>query len=219
MATQQMLSELADVYQRRFGHQVLIESVGGVVVEKRVESKEYFDFVILSSDAIDRLIAEGHIRTGSKVDLVHSGVAVAVKKGVPLPDISSEEKLRSLILSAKTISYSTGPSGRALATLFSRWGITDTIKSKIIQPKPGIPVGTLIASGEVELGFQQLSEFIHIDGISIVGALPPEIQIITTFSGAICTTCHDIEETRAFLEFLKSADSDEAKKRQGMEPA
>ncbi len=219
MATRLVLAELAEKYQRQSGGSVEIESVGGVDAAKRVQAGEAFDVVILASDAIDKLIASGHALADTKIDIARSGVAVAVKRGMPAPDISSEEALRRAVLQARTISYSTGPSGTALAKLFLKWGIADEIKSKIVQPEPGIPVGTLVANGEVELGFQQLSEMIHVNGISIVGPMPPEIQIITTFSGAVCGSSKAPDRALAFLDFLASSDAIEAKARQGMESA
>ena len=219
MATRLVLAELAEAYGRRTGLSVSMESVGGVDAAKRVQAGEAFDVVILASDAIDKLIASGHALATSKTDLARSGVAIAVRKGAPAPDISTEDSLRKALLAAKSISYSTGPSGTALAKLFLKWGIAEDIKSKLIQPEPGIPVGTLVASGQVELGFQQLSEMIHVDGIRIVGPMPSEIQIITTFSGAVCAASSVPDKALEFLEFLASAEAADAKARQGMESA
>lgn len=217
MATRLLLAELAADYQAQAGVKVQIESVGGVDAAKRVHTGEAFDLVFLASDAIDKLIASGHVDANSKVDLVHSGVAVAVKMVANVPDISSEAAVKAAVLAAKTISYSTGPSGVALAKLFERWGIADQIASRIVQAPPGVPVGSLVARGEVELGFQQLSELIHLDGISIVGALPPAIQITTTFSAGVCSTSPNKTAAKAVLAFMSSPAAQAAKLRQGME--
>ncbi len=219
MATRQVLAELVDAYQKHAGQQVAIASVGGVDAAKRVAAGEAFDVVILASDAIDKLIASGHVLAGSKVDLVHSGVAVAVRAGAPKPDISSEAAVREAILQARNLSYSTGPSGVALARLFERWGIAGQIKERIVTPPPGIPVGSLVAKGEVALGFQQLSELISLEGIMVLGPLPPAIQIITTFSGGVCATSTQGEAARALLAYMASPAAAEAKRRQGMDPA
>ena len=219
MATRQVLAELVDAYQQYAGQPVAIESVGGVDAAKRVAAGEAFDVVILASDALDKLIAAGHVLAGSKVDLVHSGVAVAVRKGAPQPDISSEDAVRQAILAARNISYSTGPSGVALAKLFERWGIAEQIKDRIVTPPPGIPVGSLVARGEVELGFQQLSELISLEGITVLGPLPPAIQITTTFSAGVCATSQQAEAVRAMLAYMASPAAAEAKRRQGMDPA
>jgi molybdate transport system substrate-binding protein len=158
MATRQLLAELVADYKKSANADIHIESVGGVDAAKRVLAGEAFDVVILASDAIDKLIAAGHVDPTSKVDLVNSGVAVAVKAGAASPDISSEAAVKAAVLTAKTISYSTGPSGVALAKLFEHWGIEQEIASRIVQAPPGVPVGSLVAKGEVELGFQQRSE-------------------------------------------------------------
>ncbi len=219
MATRQVLAELVDAYQQHSGQRVAIESVGGVDAAKRVQAGEAFDVVILASDAIDKLIASGHVLADSKVDLVRSGVAVAVRAGAPKPDISSEDAVRQAILAARNISYSTGPSGVALAKLFERWGIADQIKDRIVTPPPGIPVGSLVAKGEVALGFQQLSEMLNLEGLTVLGALPPAIQIITTFSAGVCATSQQAEAVRTMLAYMASPAAAEAKRRQGMDPA
>jgi molybdate transport system substrate-binding protein len=219
MATRQLLSELTAAYAERSGRAVAIASVGGVDAAKRVQAGEAFDVVILASDAIAKLVASGHLRADSVVDLVHSGVAVAVRADTPVPDISSEDAVRQAVLAAPTISYSTGPSGVALAKLFERWGIAEQIKNRIVTAPPGVPVGSLVAKGEVALGFQQLSELIHVDGITIVGPLPHAIQITTTFSAAMTTGCTRPAQVQALLGFMVSPEAAEAKRRQGMEPA
>ncbi len=219
MATRQLLANLVAAYQQKVDRTINIESVGGVDAAKRVQAGEPFDVVILAADAIDKLIAAGRIDIDSKVDLVHSGVAVAVRAGAIQPDISSEEAVRQAVLAARTLSYSTGPSGVALAKLFERWGIADTIASRIVQAPPGVPVGKLVAQGEVELGFQQLSELIHLEGITVVGPLPANIQITTTFSAGVCTGSTQAQAVRDLLAFMASNQTADAKRRQGMEPA
>jgi molybdate transport system substrate-binding protein len=106
----------------------------------------------------------------------------------------------------------------ALAKLFERWGIAETLKPRIVTPPPGIPVGSLVARGDIELGFQQLSELIHVEGIDVIGPMPAEIPIVTTFSGAVCSTCQRPDAARAVLDFMASAAGDDAKRRQGMDP-
>ena len=219
MATRRLLADLAADYTRQSGRVLAVESVGGVEAAKRVQAGEAFDVVVLASDAIDTLIASGHLVAGSKVDLVRSPVAIAVRAGKPQPDVGSEETVKQAVLAARSISYSTGPSGVFLMKLFDRWGITQAIASRLVQAPPGVPVGTLVARGEVELGFQQLSELIHLDGITVVGSLPPAIACITTFSAARCPGSAQAEAVREMLHFMSSPDADATKRRQGMEPA
>ena len=137
----------------------------------------------------------------------------------PRPDISSEAALREAILAARSIGYSTGPSGTHLTRLFERWGIAEIIAPRIVQAPPGVPVGALVARGDVALGFQQLSELIHLPGIDVVGALPSEIQVTTVFAAAACTATTQREAAQALLSFLTSREADTAKSRNGMEPA
>lgn len=219
MATRQVLADLSQAWQARGGTPVQIESVGGVDAARRVAAGEPFDLVILASDAVDKLLAAGHALAGSRVDLVNSGVAVAVRAGQPRPDLSTEDALRAAVLAAPSLSYSTGPSGVALARLFERWGVMDTLRERIVTPPPGVPVGTLLASGQVALGFQQLSELIHVQGIDIVGPLPAAVQIDTVFSGAVCATSAQPDAVRALLAFMAGPEAAEAKRRQGMTPA
>jgi molybdate transport system substrate-binding protein len=219
MATRQLLADLLSAYGARAAGPIAIESVGGVDAARRVQAGEAFDLVVLASDAIDKLIAAGHLRSGSRVDLVRSGVAVAVRAGAPLPDLSSEEAVRSAVLASRSVSCSTGPSGVALGKLFERWGIAEQIAGRMVQAPPGVPVGALVARGEVELGFQQLSELLHVDGITVAGPLPAAIQIITTFSAGVPVGTARADEVRALLDFMTSPAADEAKRRQGMEPA
>ena len=219
MATRQLLTELVAAWQAATGGQTVIESVGGVDAAKRVQAGEAFDLVFLASDAIAKLEAAGCIVPGSRVDLVLSGTSVAVPAGASLPDISSEEAVRAAVLAAPSVSYSTGPSGVALAQMFERWGIAEQVKGKIVTPPPGTPVGSLVAQGQVALGFQQLSELIHVSGISIVGPLPQSIAIDTIFSGAVRQGSERASEAQALLAYMAAPHTADAKRRQGMQPA
>ncbi|RZJ25519.1 MAG: molybdenum ABC transporter substrate-binding protein [Haliea sp.] len=219
MATRQLLAGLLADYEQRSGDAVSMESVGGVDAAKRVQAGEAFDIVVLASDAIGKLEAAGHVVAGSRTDLVHSGVAVAVRAGAALPDLASEAAVKQAVLAAATIGYSTGPSGVALAKLFERWGIAAEVQARTVQAPPGVPVGALVARGEVALGFQQLSELMHLEGITVAGPLPPAIQITTTFSAGICTASRQPEAVRRLLDFLASPQTVDAKRGQGMEPA
>ena len=219
MATRQVLNELAKAYGQRSGQTVAVESVGGVDAAKRVAAGEPFDFVVLAADAIDKLIAGGTVVAGSRVDLVDSGVAIAVREGAPRPDVSSEEAMKRAVLAAANVGYSTGPSGVALVKLFERWGIAQELQGRLVQAPPGVPVGTLVARGEVALGFQQLSELIHLQGITVIGPMPAAVQITTTFSGALCKASSQAEAVQAMLAFMASPDAEAAKRRNGMEAA
>jgi len=219
MATRLLLAELSAAYEQRTGARVAIESVGGVDAARRVQAGEAFDVVVLASDAIDKLLAAGSVVAGSKVDLLHSGVAVAVRSGALRPDIGSEEAVKRAVLAAPTLGCSTGPSGVQLARLFERWGIARTIAPRLVTAPPGVPVAALVACGDVALGFQQLSELLNAPGIDIVGPLPAAIQIVTTFSAGVCAASAQSEAARDLIAFLASPQAADAKRRQGMDPA
>ncbi len=219
MATRHLLVELADAYTRQSRHRVTLVSVGGADAARRVQAGETFDFVVLAADVINQLASDGRVDPESRTDLARSAVAIAVAAGAPRPGISSEATVRDAVLRARSIGYSTGPSGAHLVRLFERWGIAGVIASRIVQAPPGVPVGTLVAHGEVELGFQQLSELMHLPGIDVIGLLPPEIQMATVFSAAICAASNRPAGAKALLSFLASPEADPAKRRHGMEPA
>jgi molybdate transport system substrate-binding protein len=219
MATRQVLAELASACEQRTGQPVAIESVGGVDAARRVAAGEPFDVVFLASDAIDKLLAAGHALAGSRVDLVRSEVAVAIQQGAARPDLGSEDAVRRAVLAAPTIGYSTGPSGTALLQLFERWGIADQVKSRTVQAPPGVPVGSLVAKGEVALGFQQHSELMHLDGIDVVGPLPEPVRITTVFSGAVCAAATRPQAVREMLAFMASPETVALKRRCGMDAA
>lgn len=218
MATRQILNDLAAEHERRTGQAVKVESVGGVDAAKRVQAGEAFDLVVLAANAIDQLAAAGRT-AGPRTDLVTSGVAVAVQAGAPRPAIDSEEALKQAVLKAESLAYSTGPSGVQLAKLFERWGIAAEIQPRIVTAPPGVAVGSLVAKGEVALGFQQLSEMLHVEGIAVVGPLPDAVQITTVFSAAVVAGAAQESAARELLAFMASPATAEAKRRQGMEPA
>lgn len=220
MATRALLEELAAQWNRQPDVTgVEVESVGGVDAARRVEAGEAFDLVVLAADAIDRLVASGRVVAGSRTDLVHSGVAVAVRTAAPRPDIGSEAALREAVLAARSVGVSTGPSGVELLRLFERWGIADVVRERIVQARPGRPVGEMVAQGEVDLGFQQLSELMRLPGIDLLGPLPQEVQIVTTFSAGLCAACARPQAAQALLDHLRSTATAEAKRSHGMQPA
>lgn len=218
MATRSVLSELSTIWQAARNTLLDIKFVGGVEAAQRVENGEEYDVVFLASDVIDRLITNGYLLNESKVDLMQSNVGIAIPEGAPEPDISTESALRKTVLAAHRIGYSTGPSGKALAQLFQRWGIFDSIRDRIVVPSPGLPVGALVAQGKVDIGFQQVSELIHLPGIRLVGELPPAIKIVTIFSGAIGARSKWSAEVRDLLAFIASPATDTIKLQHGMFP-
>lgn len=220
MATKALLADLVAAFAAQHPDvTVAVTSVGGVDAAKRVVAGEAFDIVALASDAIAKLAASGHVVADTRADLVHSAVAVAVPAGAPVPDISTEAALKAAVLAAPTLGYSTGPSGVQLAALFERWGVAEQIAPRIVTPPPGVSVGSLVAKGEVALGFQQLSEMTGVSGIQVIGGLPEAVQIVTTFSAARSSVSQQAAAVQAFLAFAASPATADLKQRHGMTPA
>ena len=219
MATRLLLNEMAAAYRQKCGTRVTFESMGGVDAAQRVQAGEPYDLAVLATDAIAKLISSGCILADSKTDLVRSPVVIAIRKGTPRPDISSEKALLDTVRAARTLGYSTGPSGTALLKLFERWGILDKLQERIVQAPPGIPVGKLVAEGKVELGFQQYSEMMDVPGVDIVGPMPAECAIFSTFTAGLCNTSRQPEAVRDLIAYMHSPGTADAKRRYGMEPA
>jgi molybdate transport system substrate-binding protein len=217
MASREVLKELAMRFQKRHGHNVELEAIGGVEAAKRVRADEAFDAVVLARNAIDALAGEAKVLKDSIKDIARSGISVAVRQGASRPDISTEEAVRKAVMAAPTLSYSTGPSGVYLEKKFAAWGELETLRSRIVVPPPGTPVASLVAAGKAALGFQQLSELINVPGIDVLGALPSGMQLMTTFSGATATTSKQPQLVQSLLDFMASAETAEVKVTFGME--
>jgi molybdate transport system substrate-binding protein len=219
MATRQLLNDLSETFEQNAPWKLEIESMGGVDAAKHVRAGKVVDIVVLASNVMEKLESEGHIVAGSRGDVARSGVAIAVRSGLPHPAIATEDDVKNAVLAAAKISYSTGPSGDHLKRLFQKWGIAAAIADRIVEAKPGIPVGALLAGGDADLGFQQLSEFLDVAGIDVLGPLPADIQAITIFSAGVSATAPHPDGARAYVAHLVSPVAAAAKVKLGMEAA
>jgi len=218
MAVAGLLKELCPTVSQAASLAVHPESIGGVDATRRVRAAENFDILIMADRLIDQLIDEGHIRAGTRVDLARSFAAIAVAKKATVPDVSTEEKLKDAMLNARSIGYSTGPSGVAIVQMVQRWGLFEQLKARMIESKPGVLVGSLIARGEVELGFQQMSELMHLPDIQIIGKMPPGTEIETVFSAGLCTSSQQPDNAQRVIDLFRGEDAAQAKRNQGMTP-
>ena len=214
MATRHVLTALGAEAGRAGLPGLELESVGGVDAATRVAAGEPFDLVFLASGALSKLAQAGHVRAETVTPLVVSQVAVAV----PAPGVEAAEApsgpafadaaaLRETLRGAARIGYSTGPSGTALVGMIEEWGLSGEIGERLTQAQPGIPVARSLADGEVDLGFQQLSELVGAPGIRILGVMPADCAIDTVFSGAVAATAADAAGAEAVLRFFGSADA------------
>ena len=218
-ATEEAYRELVPQFEKASGHKVATTFTGTLGAMKRLADGETYDLLIMSSSSIDELIKSGKIVRGSRVDFAKSGVGVAVRKGAPKPDISSTEALKKTLLAAKSIGYSTGPSGNYIVSLFEKMGISDQVKPKLKQTPTGVFVGSIIASGDVEIGFQQVSELMHFAGIDYLGPLPADVQYITIFSSGVDAGAKQEDAAKALVKFITAPAAAAVIKKHGLEPA
>jgi molybdate transport system substrate-binding protein len=213
-----VIDEVIPEFEKASGHKVTVIFTGAAKIKERIAAGEVYDVVIVGGPVVDAFIQQGRVVPGSRTDLMKSGVGVAVRAGGAKPDIRSSEALKRTVLAAKSIGYSSGPSGDYVITLVQRMGIADQVKPKMKQVPSGARISTMIESGEVEIGFQQISELIHEKGINYLGPLPAEIQKITVFSAGLHTDANEPEAAKALVKALRSPDAATVIKAHGMEP-
>ena len=208
--------ELVPRFESESGLSVATTFVGGAEIAKRLRAGEETDLVIMAAKGIDDLIAEGLLAKGSRVDLVRSKIGVAVRAGAPRPDISTADALKRALESAKSIAYSSGPSGVYLADVFRKWALPP---AKLHQSAPGLPAGDFVASGECEIGFQQVSELTPVKGIDYIGPLPEELQLVTIFSAATSARAKSAQSARALTRYFTSSGVAATLAKHGLDPA
>lgn len=217
-AVKEACAELVPAFEQATGHKVDAIWGGTLDISARIEGGEVADLVILAAERIDDLIARGRLAAGSRVDIARSGIGVAVRAGARKPDISSAAALAAALQTAGSIVLSSGPSSVYLANLFRKLGIADAIKSKIHQIGPGLPVGAAVARGEGEIGFTQVSELLHAEGVDYVGPLPPDIQDVTVWSAGLHAAAPAPDAAKALLAHLTGPQAAAVIRRSGMEP-
>jgi molybdate transport system substrate-binding protein len=217
-AVKEAYQEVVPDFERKSGHKVNTVWDGTANILRRIRAGETPDIILMAAPEVDQLITEGKLAAGSRTDIAKSGIGVAVRAGLPKPDISSGDAVKQAVLAAKSVAYSTGPSGLYMIGLLQKMGIADQIKGKVTQTPSGMPVGEVLARGDAELGFQQVSELIHVKGIDFLGPLPADIQHTTVFSAGLHTGTKDPEAAKALLHFLTGPEAGGAIKKAGMEP-
>jgi molybdate transport system substrate-binding protein len=214
---------LVPEFERSSGHKVITAygpSMGTTqnAIPVRLERGEPADVLILVGYALGELMKQGKVVPGSRVDLVNSKIAVAVKAGAPKPDISSADALKRALLAAKSVAYSDSASGVYISTeMFGKLGIAEEMKDKA-KKIPATPVAEIVARGEAEIGFQQISELKPVAGIDIVGPLPDALQKVTVFSAGIASVSKEPEAGKALINFLTSPAARDTIIKSGLEP-
>jgi molybdate transport system substrate-binding protein len=220
-------AELGPAFERASGHRLITTrgpSMGDSpeAIPTRLARGEIADVVIMDGSAADELEKRGLVRASSKVDLARSQIGMVVRAGAAKPDIGSVEAFRRTLLAVKSIGYSDSASGIYLSTtLFAKLGVADQVAGKsrkVRGPPSGEPVAAVVARGEVEIGFQQVSELIHVPGVTYVGPIPKELQPGFSFAGAITNAARQPDAARALLRFLASPQADATIVKSGLTP-
>jgi molybdate transport system substrate-binding protein len=210
--------EIVSAFEKASGHKVTTIWAGTENATKRISDGEVFDIALIAAPNIDKLIAEGKLVAGSRAEFAKSLVGVAVRAGLPKPDISSSDAVKKAVLAANSVAYSSGPSGFHVADLFRKMGIADQISAKVTQTPSGAQVAEMVARGEVDLGFQQVSEFFHAKDIHYLGPLPADIQHTTVFSAGLHTAAPAPDAAKALVKFLTAPEAGPIIKKIGLEP-
>ncbi|MFE0648299.1 substrate-binding domain-containing protein [Streptomyces sp. NPDC059534] len=219
MATRPVLAELSAHIRLAHGLPVRFESAGGVEIARRVREGAEADLIVLAAGALAGLEREGHVLGGTTRPLWVSQVVAAVPEGVPVPALGSESDLRAALLAADRIACSTGPSGTALAELIGRLALADVLGDRLVQAPPGVPAGSLLASGRADLAFQQHSELMDLPGVVVVGPLPGDTAIDSLFSGGVLASSARPDRAREVLALLGSGTAARTARARGMRAA
>ncbi len=210
-----VMGTLVPMFESASGNKVKISFKGGPAITADVKQGAA-DLVITNTEVVDELATGGEVAGNGKTLLMISKIGVAVKAGAPKPDISTPDKLKAALLAAKTVGYSQGASGQHFLTVIAKLGIADAVKAKAVIAQ-GRPVGAAIASGEAEIGVQQVAELRPIAGIDVLGELPAELQKQIPYSAGIATKAKDAADARALVTFLRSQAALDVLKRKGMD--
>ena len=221
-------AELGPAFERASGHHLITTrgpSMGDSpeAIPARLARGEAADVVILDGSAADALAIRGLVRSDSKATLARSLIGMVVRQGAAKPDIGSVDAFRNTLLAAQSIAYSDSGSGTYLSTqLFARLGVADQVlpKSRRVRgPPSGEPVAAVVSRGEAEIGFQQVSELLHVAGVDYVGTIPAELQPGFTFAGALTPSAQEVAAATALLRFLNSPEAASVITKTGLSPA
>jgi molybdate transport system substrate-binding protein len=212
-----VMDELGPQYERATENKIVATLGTSAQLKSRVDSGEAFDAVLLTKAALDQLVVAGKVAADPQAAIARAGVGVAVKKGAPIPDLSTVDAFKQTMLNAKSVGFvDQTPTAAALKALFVKLGIADAMKAKI---KPlTIQAAVAVTNGDVEIGMTQISEILPYPGVELAGPLPPDIQTYTVFSGGISTAAKNAEAAATLIKFLMSPDAKAVIRSKGMEP-
>ena len=219
ISAKEALIELTPEFEHASGHKVNITYAGGSGLAQEIRNGRRADLFIGPQEFSDSLLEEGKLQSGSRVAFARSMTGLAVRAGAPKPDIGTPEKLKSVLLAARSISYSAGASGMHFVKVTERLGIADAVAAKKVVPKPGELVGAVVARGDAEIGVQQISELLPVKGIQILDPLPAELQQTIVYGATEFPGSTQREAAQAFIQFLRSEPSKAVLRKMGLDPA
>ena len=217
-AVKESVTEAISVFERTSGHQVIVSWLGTEAITKRVADGEAVDVVVNAAQNIERQSKDGKLAAASRTDFAKSGIGIAVPASAAKIDTSTVDALRTALLAAKTVVVSSGTSGRHMVDAFAKLGIGEQLKAKTKQPPSGAQIADLLAAGDAEIGFQQISELLHARGINYLGPVPAELQRYTIYSAAVHAGTANAEAAMALLAALRAPSTQAAVRASGMEP-
>src|SRR5215468_327865 len=214
----EVMGVLKPMFEKTSGHTVKLSIKAAPAIIKDVKEGASIDLIVANDEAIDALVKDGLIAAGSSAKVMQSRVGLGVRTGASKPDISTSEALKATLLNAKNVAYSQGASGQFFTTVIAKLGIGDQLKPKTIIVS-GRPVGAAVASGEAEIGIQQVAELVPVPGVTLVGPLPADVNRIIGYSVGIPAKAKEMDAAKAFAKFIASGEALAAYKQKGMEPA
>jgi molybdate transport system substrate-binding protein len=218
-AMTEFLEAAIPLFEQKTGNKVEANFLSSAILPGKVKDGVQADLVVTTPPIYEELVKAGKLVAGSRADFIKSSAGVAVRAGAPKPDISTPEAFKAALLAAKSVGISKGPSGQYMVTLLDRLGIADAIKPKAVFTEAGQRVGTVIASGQAEIGVQQITELLASPGIDYIGPLPPALQTTIVYTSAASTNAKEKEAAGAFAKFLNSEAVLPIAKKMGLDPA
>jgi molybdate transport system substrate-binding protein len=218
-AMTEFIEAVIPIFERESGHRVKATFLSGSVLPVRVKEGAPADLIVTTPESIDDLVKAGKVMAGSRVDFVRSSAGVAVRAGARKPDIGTPDAFKNALLAAKSVGISKGPSGFYMLSLLERLGIAEAVKAKAVFTEPGQRVGLVIASGQAEIGVQQITELLAMAGIDYVGPLPPALQTTIIYATARASNAKETAAADAFVKFLSSPAVVPSARKMGLDPA
>jgi molybdate transport system substrate-binding protein len=219
ISAKEALIELVPEFERASGHKVNITYAGGSGLSKQILGGKLGDLFIGPEEFSGPLMNEGKLLAGSRIDFARSSIGLAVRAGIAKPDISSPEKLKSVLLAAASVSYSAGASGMHFVKVLERLGIADVMANKQVPPRAGELVGAVVARGDADIAVQQISELLPVPGIQILDPLPLEFQQTIIYGATAFPQSMQREVAQAFVNFLRSEAARVVLRKKGLDPA